>query len=281
MGKRSVKRVAEGKDAVDGAGVHLRRVISRPDIYDFDPFLMLDSFDSKNAGDYINGFPWHPHRGIETITYLISGDIEHGDSLGNRGSIRDGQCQWMTAGSGIIHQEMPKSSPHMWGVQLWLNLPRKDKMSGPAYRDITAGQIKTVEEDNATVRILSGTYKGHDGAIQGGYTAITFLDIDLKPGKIWMYKSDPENTVFVFIAGGSASFEDGGGFTGKRNAVLLTAGQEDVVITASEEGARLLLLSGRPLNEEIAWGGPIVMNTPEELHLAFKELEEDTFIKHG
>ncbi len=278
MAKRTVSKVVTGSGTVDGAGVHLTRVISKPDVYDFDPFLMLDAFDSKNPPDYINGFPWHPHRGIETITYLIKGDIEHGDSLGNRGSILDGCCQWMTAGSGILHQEMPKPVPHMWGTQLWLNLPKDCKMSTPAYRDIKASMVPVIKEDGVTVKVLSGEYNGRQGAVQGGYTQILYLDVELKSNTQWTLPVGPENTLFAYIMEGAAAFGDNSEPLDHKQAVLLKSGDE-LYVKSSSHGARMLVLSGKPLGEEIAWGGPIVMNTRAELQQAFRELEEGTFIK--
>ena len=180
---RQIRRIVTGKKTIDGAGVHLVRVLGYRDTQDFDPFLMLDAFDSDNPEDYIKGFPWHPHRGIETVTYLIQGDIEHGDSLGNSGSILDGDCQWMTAGSGIIHQEMPKASSRMYGAQLWLNLPAADKMAPPAYGDIQRDQVPVVKGDGHTVRIVAGDYQGKAGAFQGRYIQTTYLDIEMEPNQ--------------------------------------------------------------------------------------------------
>jgi quercetin 2,3-dioxygenase len=182
MARRVLETVVRGQQAMDGAGVHLRRVLGLRTTQEFDPFLMLDGFDSTNPADYTAGFPWHPHRGIETVTYLLRGEIEHGDSLGNSGVIRDLQCQWMTAGSGIIHQEMPKASPHMLGCQLWVNLPAAEKMCQPTYRDIGAHDIIEVREDSALVRIVSGTYGGKGGAFQGDHVRVQYLDIELKAG---------------------------------------------------------------------------------------------------
>jgi redox-sensitive bicupin YhaK (pirin superfamily) len=181
MSIRKIKRITGGAVQYDGAGVKLVRVLGRDDVEDFDPFLLLDAFDIDDPEDYLKGFPWHPHRGIETVTYLIEGEVEHGDSLGNTGVIRGGECQWMTAGSGIIHQEMPQRSPLMLGTQLWVNLPQKDKMTHPAYRDITADQIPIVAEEGVEVRIISGSYKGTDGPMSAEYVKTLYLDIQLKP----------------------------------------------------------------------------------------------------
>ena len=177
MQRRKCTQIVRGQHAIDGAGVHLRRVLGLRTVKDFDPFLMLDGFDSTNPEDYIKGFPWHPHRGIETVTYLLKGDIEHGDSLGNQGFIRDLECQWMTAGSGIIHQEMPQVAEKMLGCQLWVNLPGKDKMTQPAYRDIKQQDVSVVQENNATVRVLSGNYRDNHGAVKGEYVKVQYLDV--------------------------------------------------------------------------------------------------------
>ncbi|MEI6102025.1 MAG: pirin family protein [Eubacteriales bacterium] len=276
--EREINRIVTGTQTSDGAGVRLTRVLSRPDVYDFDPFLMLDAFDSKNSDDYVRGFPWHPHRGIETITYLIHGDIEHSDSLGNSGSILDGCSQWMTAGSGIIHQEMPKPSGHMLGVQLWLNLPRENKMTTPKYRDIRAETIPQVKEKDYTVSIISGSMGGVSGAAQGDYVQATFLDVTVAPNGSFSVETDEGDTVFAYIITGDGKFGSSNESTPSKRAVLFESGST-LNAAAGKEGLRFLLLCGKPLNEPIAWGGPIVMNTREELDLAFRELDDGTFIK--
>lgn len=273
-----IQKTVSGRQTRDGAGVQLTRVISQPDVYDFDPFLMLDAFDSTDPQDYIRGFPWHPHRGIETITYLIYGDIEHGDSLGNSGSILDGCCQWMTAGSGILHQEMPKASEYMLGVQLWLNLPRQSKMSPPKYRDIRTETIPTIIEKDYTVRVLSGNFSAAAGAVQGDYVKAVFLDITVFPQGGFSMQTDPSDTVFAYIIKGEGAFGTSGKTISAKNAVLFEKGNT-FSAAAGDIGLRFLLFSGRPLNEPVAWGGPIVMNTQAELDTAFRELEEGTFIK--
>jgi len=275
---RRIKRIVRGQAAVDGAGVHLVRVLGHADTADFDPFLILDAFDSANPADYIKGFPWHPHRGIETITYLIRGDIAHGDSLGNAGSILDGDCQWMTAGSGIIHQEMPQAAPRMLGCQLWLNMPAKDKMADPAYGDITRDAIPVVTGEASTVRVLSGHYQGVEGAFQGRYVQAPYLDVALEPNAAWRYESDPSDTLFVYLFSGQVCFAPAADFVSEKQAVLTTAGDQ-LWLQAGPQGVRLILLCGTPLKEQIAWGGPIVMNTREELNLAFQELDSGKFIK--
>ncbi|HOO87191.1 MAG TPA: pirin family protein [Synergistales bacterium] len=275
---RSIRRIVTGKPATDGAGVKLVRVIGYNDTQDFDPFLMLDAFDSTNPEDYVKGFPWHPHRGIETITYLIRGDIAHGDSLGNKGRILDGECQWMTAGSGILHQEMPKASERMLGTQLWLNLPAKDKMTEPKYNDIVGENVPTVAEEGLNIRIISGNYKGTDGAFRGEYADALYLDAEMAPGAEWLLETDPEATLFIYIVQGAGFFGPSGEGVAEKHAVLFDKGNA-FRAKASEAGARIFLMAAKPLGEPIAWGGPIVMNTREELDLAFRELQEGTFIK--
>lgn len=279
---RAVRRITSGRQAIDGAGVHLTRVIGSGDTADYDPFLMLDAFDSRNPRDYIKGFPWHPHRGIETITYLISGEMEHQDSLGNRGVIHGGEAQWMTAGSGIIHQEMPAASRHMLGAQIWLNLPRSDKMCDPSYGPIAAEQIQEIEDGDAHIRLIAGSWNGHEGGFQGRHIPADYLDAEIAPGGEWTYVSDPEKTVFAYLVEGSADFSEhaSGPQIEQKNAVLFTSG-EKLHVQAGRKGARFLLLSARPLHEPIAWGGPIVMNTQRELQHAFDELDRDTFLKAG
>ena len=276
---RTINKVITGQGATDGAGVRLVRVIGYNDVKEFDPFLMMDAFDSTNPEDYTKGFPWHPHRGIETVTYLIQGDIEHGDSLGNKGSILDGDCQWMTAGSGIIHQEMPKACNRMLGVQLWLNLPAGDKMTKPRYRDIKNSDIPVIEEEGSKIYIISGSYKGNAGALQGDYVKPLFVDVELKEGFEWSLAVAKEVTLFVYIIQGEGYFDPSNKeLISEKHAVLFGEG-DAFHAKASSKGMRFLLLAAKPLKEPIAWGGPIVMNTKEELNQAFKEIEDGTFIK--
>ncbi|HBG79590.1 MAG TPA: pirin family protein [Porphyromonadaceae bacterium] len=289
MNKRKAIQIVRGQHAVDGAGVRLRRVLGAETIPDFDPFLMLDGFDSSDPKDYIKGFPWHPHRGIETITYLVKGKIEHGDSLGNKGTIYNQECQWMTAGSGIIHQEMPKASERMLGCQLWVNLPAKDKMTEPAYGDITQDKIVVTAEENAVVRILAGSYKGKQGVFEGKYVKVTYLDIDLAPNSTWPYTETPNNeTLFTYLLDGTLAVDEQLlDFEEKSCAVLFRSANPDaktndaVVVRSGNQGARFVLLAAKPLREPVAWGGPIVMNSREELQQAFDELDRGTFIKHA
>jgi redox-sensitive bicupin YhaK (pirin superfamily) len=274
---RTIRKIVTGKNTVDGAGVKLVRVVGRDDIKEFDPFLMLDAFDSVDPNDYIKGFPWHPHRGIETITYLIQGDIEHGDSLGNTGRILTGECQWMTAGSGILHQEMPKASERMLGVQLWLNLPAKDKMVSPKYHGIRKEDIPVIDEGDRRVHILAGVYDGKTGAMQGSYCKPLLLDVEVRAGAEWKLDSTENTTLFIYIFQGAGTFVSDRLIPAKHAVLFDETGT--FLVRASDEGIRFFLMAGEPLQEPIAWGGSIVMNTREELQLAFRELEEDKFIK--
>lgn len=276
---RTVRKIMAGKNATDGAGVKLVRVFGYNNTNEFDPFLMLDAFDSTNPDDYTKGFPWHPHRGIETITYLISGDIEHRDSLGNKGSILDGDCQWMTAGSGIIHQEMPKPSERLLGAQLWLNLSAKDKMTAPKYREIKKENIPVIDEGDAKVHIIAGTHNGNLGAIQGDHVAALYMDVEVKADGEWSFETEKESNLFIYIVLGEGRFDPNGQDSiSEKQAVLFNEGDK-FWVKASNKGIRFLLMSGKPLKEPIAWGGPLVMNTQEELDQAFKELNDGTFIK--
>ena len=276
---REIKRIVAGVSTSDGAGVKLIRLIGHADTKDFDPFLLLDGFDSTNSDDYIKGFPWHPHRGIETVTYMISGSVAHGDSLGNSGRISDGDCQWMTAGSGIIHQEMPQVSDRVYGTQLWINLPAKHKMAPPKYRDILSDIIPVTNEAAGSVRNICGSYKGKPGAIKGDYVDITYLDVKIKSGAEWTLQTNPEDTLFIYILRGAGIFGSGDSAPLQERNVALFGPGDTFAASAADGELRFLLLSGKPLAEPIAWGGPIVMNTREELSLAFKELDEGTFIK--
>ncbi|NCA81736.1 MAG: pirin family protein [Opitutae bacterium] len=275
---RSIRKIVTGSPQIDGAGVHLVRVIGRGAAEEFDPFLMLDAFDSRDPKDYIRGFPWHPHRGIETVTYLIEGDIEHGDSLGNSGHILDGGCQWMTAGGGILHQEMPRAAPRMLGLQLWINLPCKDKFAPPQYRDLTADRIPQVREPGVCVGVIAGRHGEVEGATQGDYVKTVMLDVNLEAGADFSLPTDPDATVFIYIMSGAGRFDESDKPIESRHAVLFGGGGE-FAVEAGEKGMRFLLLAGCPLREPIAWGGPIVMNTREELDQAFAELENGTFIR--
>lgn len=274
---RTIRKIVTGKHTVDGAGVKLVRVIGRDDTKEFDPFLMLDAFDSVEPDDYIKGFPWHPHRGIETITYLIQGEIEHGDSLGNTGRILTGECQWMTAGAGILHQEMPKASERMLGVQLWLNLPAKDKMVPPKYHGIRKEDIPVIDEGDRQIHILSGIYGGKTGAMEGEYCKPLLLDVEVRAGAEWSLAIAANTTLFIYIFQGAGTFGSDRLIPAKHAVLFDETGT--FLVRASNEGIRFFLMAGAKLQEPIAWGGPIVMNTREELQLAFRELEEGKFIK--
>lgn len=276
---RKIREIIRGKDSRDGAGVRLRRMFAHGQVENLDPFLMLDSFDSTDPNDYIKGFPWHPHRGIETVTYLLEGRIEHGDSLGNQGTIEEGCCQWMSAGSGIIHQEMPVASPRMLGVQLWVNLPAKEKMSHPAYRDIQKQDVILARDDeDVQVRVVAGEYFGKKGPVGDLAVAPVFLDVTVYPEKTFVLDTPAEHTAFVFLIDGNGIFEEK--IYDKRIGFLYTDG-DALSFQGGSLGARALVFLGKKLKEPVAWGGPIVMNTQDELNRAFRELEEGTFIKHN
>ena len=276
MKLRTVKRIVQGKPAIDGAGVHLTRVLGTSTIEDFDPFLMLDSFDSRNPEDYIRGFPTHPHRGIETITYLVSGELAHQDSLGNKGLITSGACQWMTAGSGILHQEMPQEAERLLGLQLWLNLPAAEKMTYPKYFDIEPHDVGLVEENGGFVKVISGEYKGVRG-VTPHHIQATLLDVKLDEGQSIEIPVKEGETVFVFLIEGAGMLD--GEIFEEKTALLLGEGELVEVSALPGEVLRFFLASAPPLHEPVAWGGPIVMNTREELRLAFDELRAGTFIK--
>lgn len=277
MNKRKIVKTVRGQKAIDGAGVHLVRVLGNKDVEDFDPFLMLDSFDTTNPSDYTAGFPMHPHRGIETITYLISGKIEHEDSLGNKDSILAGESQWMTAGSGILHQEMPKEAGRMLGFQLWLNLPREEKMADPAYLAITPDLIGNVKKDSAEIRVLSGHFEEAAGAMPK-YIPASIYDISLAKGGEIEIPTKSDETVFIFLIEGDAEVNEQ--HIPTKTAVLFGEGDSVSVAAPPESELRFIFFSGKPLHEPISWGGPIVMNTRSELEHAFNELREGTFIKH-
>ena len=278
MARRKIEKIVHGSSTRDGAGVKLTRVLANRTVEDFDPFLMLDFFDSYDPEDYTAGFPMHPHRGIETITYLIHGRIEHEDSLGNRGVINSGESQWMTAGEGILHQEMPKKSEHMLGFQLWLNLPQAEKMTQPKYLSITPDMIAQVKLEDSLVRVLSGEFEGKRGVVPHHIQA-SIYDVELIAGSSIEIPTKPDENVFVFLIEGDAVIE--GKRISQASAVLFGEGEHIEVTAAPEEDLRFAFFSGRALHEPVAWGGPIVMNTQEELKTAFDELRAGTFIKHG
>ncbi len=299
MSLRPIKRLIKAKPTLEGAGVHLRRAFGFGTTTDFDPFLLLDDFRNDNPEEYLAGFPWHPHRGIETITYVLAGTVEHGDSLGNRGAIAAGDIQWMTAGSGIIHQEMPKGDPtgRMHGFQLWANLPAALKMTPPRYQEIKAPDVPVVTDDDGTrVRVVCGSFWGKTGPVDGIAADPIYLDVSVAPGKRKTLPVETTRHAFAYVFAGTGTFcnastplavpTEGVGWldtdppvaANNRSLVLFDQGDE-VVVQAGDEGIRFLLVSGQPLQEPVAWYGPIVMNTQQQLQQAFAELSAGTFLK--
>lgn len=276
---RKVATLSRSTPVLEGAGVRLHRAVGNGDEYEFDPFLLLDDIHSSNPSDYIAGFPWHPHRGIETVTYVLRGTVEHGDSIGNRGAINSGDVQWMTAGSGIVHQEMPQRfSGDFRGLQLWVNLPASHKMMAPRYRGLTADEIPACTAENGTVvRVIAGSYGGCVGPAKDLIRSPTYFDIELQPGEVFTHPFPRGHTVFAYVLDGKGAFGEGTPVA-YENVCLFGDGE----IFRAEAGSdilRFFLFSGEPLREPIAWRGPIVMNTAEELYTAFEELREGTFIK--
>ncbi len=300
MSIRAVKRVVQAQPAIEGAGVKLRRAFGFGDTSEFDPFLLFDDFRNDRPGDYLAGFPWHPHRGIETITYVLGGTVEHGDSLGNRGTLGAGDVQWMTSGSGIIHQEMPKGDAdgRMHGFQLWANLPASLKMTAPRYQDVKGADVPAVVDDDGTsVRVVCGNFWGKSGPVDGIAADPIYLDVSIPPGVKKTLPVETSRHAFSYVFAGGGRFRDASAprpvltdrtgeidedpvpeMTGNRALVLFDRGDE-VTVQAGDEGIRFLLVSGKPLEEPIAWRGPIVMNTDQELQQAFSELRAGTFIK--
>ena len=281
---RAVRSIAESIPTMEGAGVRLRRAFGFGKTSDFDPFLLLDDFRNDRPLDYIAGFPWHPHRGIETITYVLAGDVEHGDSMGNRGVIGAGDVQWMTAGSGIVHMEMPRGDEagRMHGFQLWANLPSSLKMSKPRYQEVKAGQIPIALEDDGTqIRVVCGTYGSTKGPVDEIAARPVYLDVSVPAGVRARLPVETNRNAFAYVFDGAGRFKDASDSASEaanRDLVLFDRGDE-VVVQAGEQGMRFLLVSGEPLEEPVAWRGPIVMNTQEELRQAFQELQEGTFLR--
>lgn len=279
--KRKIRMALKSKPVIEGAGVHLKRVFGFSEIPKFDPFLMLDDFRSDNPEHFRKGFPWHPHRGIETITYVLKGDIEHGDSMGNKGIISSGDIQWMTAGSGIIHQEMPTGDAQgsMHGFQLWANLPASQKMMDPRYRGITASQIPEVVMDNGVrIKIIAGTVGSITGPVRDIVINPEYFDCTVPEGVEYIHATKPDYTALIYVIDGKGVIND----TEVRNQTLILFDTgEEFAIKATGKHVRFLLLTGEPLNETIAWRGPIVMNTQAELETAFREYQEGNFVKHG
>ena len=276
---REVSLFLKRQPTMEGAGVHLHRVFGHMEAPRLDPFLMLDDFRSDTPDQYIKGFPWHPHRGIETVTYVLKGDVEHGDSMGNEGVISTGDVQWMTAGSGIIHQEMPKgdASGAMHGFQLWTNLPASQKMMPPRYRGIIANQIPTVRLDNGVnIKVIAGEVNGIRGPMDEIIIDPEYLDCSIPGGETFVHPTETAYTAIIYVIGGTGQTND----TELDNGTLILFDHGDQLsVTASVKGLRLLLLTGKPLHEPVAWRGPIVMNTQKELETAFREYREGTFIK--
>jgi quercetin 2,3-dioxygenase len=281
---RRIHTVTASRPTMEGAGVRLRRAFGFGDTATTDPFLLLDDFRGDDPHDYIAGFPWHPHRGIETITYILEGTVEHGDSMGNAGVIGPGDAQWMTAGSGIIHQEMPKPGPRgrMGGFQLWANLPASNKMMDPRYRDIKAADVPVVHDGGgAVIRVLCGEAGGVRGPVRDVVIEPEYLDVTLPAGARFTHPTAAGHTVFAYVCEGVVRFGDPRGTRVEHEHLALFEDGDRVVAEAEDAPARFLLVSGRPLREPVAWQGPIVMNTREELRLAFEEYRDGTFIKKG
>ncbi|HTL57038.1 MAG TPA: pirin family protein [Candidatus Limnocylindrales bacterium] len=299
MSIRPIKRLSQAKPTLEGAGVRLRRAFGFGNTSDFDPFLLLDDFRNDIPDDYLAGFPWHPHRGIETITYVLAGTVDHGDSLGNRGTISAGDIQWMTAGRGIIHQEMPKGDQlgQMHGFQLWANLPSALKMTAPRYQEVKSGEIPEVTDDDGTrARIVCGSFWGKRGPVEGIAADPVYVDVTVPPGKRKTLPVETTRQAFAYVFAGSGKFCNASGplavptegvkwlettpptEADNRSLILFDQGDE-VAVQAGDEGIRFLLVSGKPLQEPVAWYGPIVMNTQAQLRQAYEELREGTFLK--
>ena len=280
---RRVEKVWKSKPTIEGAGVHLRRAFGFDEVPQLDPFLLLDDFRSNEPTEYQRGFPWHPHRGMETITYVLAGEVEHGDSLGNRGVIGAGDVQWMTAGSGIIHQEMPKgdSQGRMGGFQLWANLPASHKMMDPRYQEVKRDDIPVAEAaGGARVRVISGEVAGVRGPVGEIVTDPTYLDVSLPAGRTFAHAVKPTHTVFAYVIEGAGRFDPERGPCGNHTLVVYGPG-DTVAVSTEEQPVRFLMVAGRPLEEPVAWQGPVVMNTQAELRVAFREYEQGTFVKHA
>ena len=280
---RQIHKLIQSKPTLEGAGVHLKRAFGYNEVPLFDPFLMMDDFRSDNPDHYLAGFPWHPHRGIETITYVLQGDVEHGDSMGNKGVISSGDTQWMTAGSGIIHQEMPRGTYEgkMEGFQLWANLPRSHKMMDPRYRDIKSGQVPVAElESGAKVKVICGKVGRHEGPVKGIIIEPEYLDVSIPERTEFVHATRRGRTVFAYVIEGKARFDQQKDQAIGNGTICLFGDGDQVKITTGEEPVRFLLISGKPIGEPVAWHGPIVMNTEEELETAFEEYRNGTFIKH-
>ena len=296
---RTIHKVFKGKPTIEGAGVHLKRAFGHSQVPLFDPFLLLDDFRSNNPSHYRKGFPWHPHRGIETITYVLRGEVEHGDSMGNKGIISAGDVQWMTAGSGIIHQEMPNGDPEGFieGFQLWANLPASHKMMEPRYRDVKSPQIPEVVLDDGTkIKIICGKVSGQSGPVRDIVIDPEYLDISVPSETKFSHPTKRGHTVFAYVIDGKGYFcqekkpfayevEGANYFDMQRDALVgnetlvLYEDGDEIMVSTAKEPVRFILVSGKPIGERVAWYGPIVMNTQEELEIAFEEYQNGTFIK--
>ena len=299
MPARRIHSIRKSRPTIEGAGVHLKRAFGYAEVPQYDPFLMLDDFHTSRPEEYLAGFPWHPHRGIETITYILEGLVAHGDSMGNKGVIGAGEIQWMTAGSGIIHQEMPQKSPTgtMWAFQFWANLPAAKKMMAPRYRDVKADDIPEITVDSARVMIISGAINGTRGPVRDIVSEPEFLDVVLAAGGTFTHTVKPGHTAFAYVLEGEGYFDEqrdpfahprfGAGWSdlarpcacNPETVVLYEREGDQIAVTTEKQPVRFLLVSGRPLGEPVAWYGPIVMNTQEELRVAFEEYEKGTFVK--
>jgi redox-sensitive bicupin YhaK (pirin superfamily) len=297
---RKIHKVLRSKPTLEGAGVHLKRAFGFSEVPMFDPFLLLDDFRSDTPEHYLNGFPWHPHRGIETITYVLRGQVEHGDSMGNQGAIFPGDVQWMTAGSGIIHQEMPKGDPNgrMYGFQLWANLPKSHKMMEPRYRDVKADTVPEVVQENGTkIKIICGQVGGTRGPVRDIITDPEYLDVTIPPRSQFIHATRRGHTLFAYVIQGNAHFgqekdpfsyevEGTNYFDMQRNlflgngSLVLFEDGDQVTVTTADDSVQFLLISGQPIAEPVAWYGPIVMNTRDELRIAFEEFQNGIFVKH-
>jgi hypothetical protein len=280
---RKIRQIFKGQPTIEGAGVHLRRAFGFDEVPLLDPFLMLDDFCGDKPEQYIKGFPWHPHRGIETITYMLHGEVEHGDSLGNKGAIHPGDVQWMTAGSGIIHQEMPKGDleGRMGGFQLWANLPAAQKMMGPRYRDVKREHIPVINLKNGgEIRIICGELEGKKGPVQDIVIDPQYLDVSVPRDSEFMHAVKRGHTALAYVFEGSGRFDEQKSRSAARENLVLFSDGDQVAVRTEKQPVRFLLISGKPIGEPVAWRGPIVMNTQEELKLAFEEYRSGTFIKH-
>lgn len=299
MSIRPVRKHTKSQPAVEGAGVHLNRAFGFGDPSELDPFLLLDDFRNERPEDYIKGFPWHPHRGIETITYVLAGTVEHGDSIGNRGIIAPGDVQWMTAGRGILHQEMPEGDTNgrMHGFQLWANLPAALKMTEPRYQEVKSADVPEIIDDDGTLaRVICGSFWGARGPVEGIAADPVYLDVSVPPSKRKTLPVEMMHHAFAYVFAGSGEFQNASpplavptedllteeitySTPAENRSLILFDKGDHVTVQAGEEGMRFLLVSGRPLEEPVAWHGPVVMNTQQELQQAFRELQEGTFIQ--